>query len=110
MNEGKEMTNKLKNDMKLNSFAAALCQLDIQATQQEMMQREINNIKCKLEQASKTLAQKDLLIDSLELDLEHMIDQMVRLQHTRQQCEPTQQWMSRSVPGLNVESNHHSVA
>lgn len=74
------------------------------------MQTELNNIKYKLEQASRTLAQKEQLIDSLEVDLEHMIDQLVKIQHTRQQCGNTQQWIVRAVPGLSQEANNHIVA
>lgn len=63
-----------------------ISQLNTQSDQQQLMQRELQNMRYQLEQASKTLAQKDQLIDSLEVDLEHMIDQMVRIQHDRNAC------------------------
>jgi SMC interacting uncharacterized protein involved in chromosome segregation len=96
------MANQLNKALRNTSFATVVSQLHNQNADQEKMQNEINNIKYKLEQASKVLAQKDLLIDSLEMDLEHMIDQLVKMQHTRK-CSPQQQWMSRGVPGLNTE-------
>lgn len=63
-----------------------ISQLNTQSDQQQLMQRELQNMRYQLEQASKTLAQKDQLIDSLEIDLEHMIDQMVKIQHGRYAC------------------------
>lgn len=76
-----------------------MSQLNIQSEQQQIMQRELQNVRHKLDQASKTLAQKDQLIGSLELDLEHMIDQMVKIQHTRAPIAE-RQWMARSAPGV----------
>jgi chromosome segregation ATPase len=104
------VANKFNIATQKSSFATVLAQLHTQTAQQEKMQIEMNNIKYKLEQASKTLAQKDLLIDSLEMDLEHMIDQLVKMQHGRKQCDSKQQWMSRGLPGLNTEVNNHVVA
>lgn len=68
-------------------FAAMLLQLNNQNMQQAVMQQELQTIKFKLEQASKTLAQKDQIIGSLEQDLEHMIDQLTKLQHNRAHIE-----------------------
>ncbi len=79
-----------------------------QDAQQAIMQKELLNIKFKLEQASKTLAQKELIIDSLELDLEHMIDQLVKFQQSRNPAPSSQQWMTRTVPGLQHELNAHA--
>lgn len=79
-----------------------------QDAQQAIMQKELQNIKFKLEQASKTLAQKELIIDSLESDLEHMIDQLVRFQQSRNPTTSSQQWISRTVPGLHHEMNAHA--
>lgn len=62
-----------------HNVAAMLMQLNLQSAQQAMLQEELNMIKHQLEQASKILAQKDQIIGSLELDLEHMIDQLVKI-------------------------------
>jgi len=67
-------------------LSSMISQLNTQSDQQQLMQRELQSMRYQLEQASKTLAQKDQLIDSLEIDLEHMIDQMVKIQHGRYVC------------------------
>jgi molecular chaperone GrpE (heat shock protein) len=97
------VTNKINTVTQNNVFASMMLQLHSQSAQQAQMQKELQNIKYKLEQTSKTLAQKDLLIDSLELDLEHMIDQLVRIQHTSPQANSKKQWITRPVPGLQQE-------
>lgn len=71
-------------------------------TAQDLMQKELQEIKTKLAQASKTLAQKDLLIVSLETDLEHMIDQLMKIQHNRP-VNQNKKWITRAVPGVNKE-------
>lgn len=87
-----------------NTFSSVLSQLQAQSAQQAAMQQELDMIKHKLELASKTLAQKDQIIGSLELDLEHMIDQLVKIKHNHNQAGTRQQWMSRPTPGLNSEN------
>lgn len=99
----KTVANKIDKAVKNNFFASMLMQLHSQSAQQEQMQRELQDIRTKLAQASKTLAQKDLLIDSLELDLEHMIDQLVKIQHNQSASRESKQWMARPVPGLTQE-------
>lgn len=71
------MANKAFSDQD-SLFASMIFQLNNQFAQTAMMQKELQNIKFQLEQASKTLAQKDQIIGSLEQDLEHMIDQLVK--------------------------------
>lgn len=101
------MANKLNKVANAHSFSVVRSQMH-NPIDHEKMQSEINNIKYKLEQASKDLAQKDLLIDSLEMDLEHMIDQLVKMQHSRKQCSEQQQWIARGVPGLHTEVSNHA--
>lgn len=93
-----------KSTKQHNMFVTMMSQLNSQTQQQEMMRRELQYVRNKLEQASKTLAQKDQLIDSLELDLEHMIDQIGKLQHSRP-ATTEHQWIARSAPGLASEHN-----
>lgn len=83
-----------------NTVAAMLMQLNLQTAQQAMLQQELEMIKYKLDQASKSLAQKDQIIGSLELDLEHMIDQLVKIKSH----QTDQQWIDRPVPGICVEA------
>jgi hypothetical protein len=83
-------------------LATMMSQLNTQTEQQKIMQRELQNVRLKLEQASRTLAQKDQLIGSLELDLEHMIDQMVKIQHNRTTAAE-QQWIARPAPGVAAD-------
>lgn len=97
------MANKIDKAVKNTFFATMLMQLHSQSAQQEQMQKELQDIRTKLAQASKTLAQKDLLIDSLELDLEHMIDQLVKIQHNHTTSGESKQWMARPVPGLTQD-------
>ena len=61
-------------------FESMMLQLHAQSAQQERIQHELQQVKQKLEQASLTLAKKDQLIDMLELDLEHMVDQLSKIQ------------------------------
>ena len=79
-----------------------MMQLSSQSAQQAMMQIELQNVKQQLDQASRTLAQKDQLIGSLELDLEHLIDQFTKIQHNK--------WMVSPAPGISSDSNMHAVA
>ncbi|HSX19954.1 MAG TPA: hypothetical protein VLG38_02375 [Gammaproteobacteria bacterium] len=64
-----------------NIFAAILLQLNNQFAQQVIMEKELQSVRSKLDQASLKLAQKEQLIGSLEQDLEHMIDQLTKIQH-----------------------------
>lgn len=78
----------------------------------ESMQRELENIKFKLDQASKILAQKDLLIGGLEEDIDHMIRLLSENNRSRGACnadEANKQWILRSVPGLNLEVNNQQA-
>lgn len=86
-----------------------ITQLSSQSAQQAMMQLELQTVKQKLDQASRTLAQKDQLIGSLELDLEHMIDQLMKIQDTKAQIAE-QQWIARGAPGFCSEANMHAPA
>lgn len=71
-----------------------MMQLNLQSAQQAMMQLELQIVKQKLDQASRTLAQKDQLIDSLELDLEHMLGiLMKKKQHDALQLSD-QHWVT----------------
>lgn len=97
------MANNIDTTAKHTVFASMLMQLHSQSAQQELMQKELQEIRTKLAQASRTLAQKDLLIDSLEIDLEHMIDQLVKIQHGTNVKPENKKWMARSVPGLNQD-------
>ena len=96
------MANKLSSVTQNNVFSSMMLQLHSQSAQQQLMQRELQSMKHKLEQTSKTLAQKDLLIGSLETDLEHMIDQLVKLKYRADNANNTQ-WIARAVPGINQE-------
>ncbi len=93
--------------VKDNMFAAMMLQLHAQTAQQTMIQRELQEVKSKLERASRTLAQKDQIIDSLEQDLEHMIDQMGKIQtkHNSQESTTNTQWMTRPLPGFARNNN-----
>lgn len=104
------MANKLSTTTQNNVFASMMLQLHSQTAQQALMQRELQNMKHKLEQTSKTLAQKDLLIGSLETDLEHMIDQLVKLKYSEQKYNTKKQWIARTVPGLSQEINEQIIA
>jgi hypothetical protein len=86
-----------------------MLQLHSQSAQQALMQRELQNMKYKLEQTSKTLAQKDLLIGSLESDLEHMIDQLVKIKYSDRKPNENCKWMSRAVPGINQDLSEQVV-
>lgn len=86
-----------------------MMQLSSQSAQQAMMQLELQTVKQKLDQASRTLAQKDQLIGSLELDLEHLIDQLMKIQHNKALIVE-QQWIIRNASGLNSDSNMHALA
>lgn len=68
-------------------FANMILQLNNQSAQQVIMQQELQAIRQKLDQASKTLAQKDQIIGSLEQDLEHMIDQLSKIQRNQSQAD-----------------------
>ncbi len=100
----REVNKVINKAAQQNNFSSILSQLQAQSAQQAVMQRELDNVKQKLELASKTLAQKDQIIGSLELDLEHMIDQLVKIQHNRTQPGTRQQWMARPAPGLNTDN------
>jgi len=71
------VANKSSPDQE-HLYASMVLELNNQFAQQALMQKELQNIKYQLEQASITLAQKDQIIGSLEQDLEHMIDQLVK--------------------------------
>lgn len=62
-------------------FDFMLLQINTQAAQQEIMRNELQVVKDKLAQADKTLAQKNQIIGSLEQDLEHLLDQLGKMQH-----------------------------
>lgn len=79
------MANKSSSSIKNNVFTSMMLQLHSQSAQQAQMQKELQTVKSKLEQASRTLMQKDLLIGSLEQDLEHMIDQLVKINCNKMQ-------------------------
>lgn len=104
------MANNLSTATNTNVFASMMLQLHTQSVQQESMQKELDTIKYKLEQASKTLMQKDLLIGSLEVDLEHMIDQLVKIQHSSRESNSRKQWLARPLPGLNQEVANRATA
>lgn len=84
------MANKSFND----TYASMTLKLPTQSEQQELLQQELDYVKHKLEQASKTLAQKEQIIGSLELDLEHMIDQLVKFQQNRNHANSQSQWLA----------------
>ncbi len=77
------MDNNISSVTQAQSYASAMSQLNLQSDQQAKMQHELQTVKSKLEQASKKLAQKEQIIGSLELDLEHMIEQLRKIQLTR---------------------------
>lgn len=108
-NNSKENIVANKPTKQQNMFAVMMTQLNTQTLQQELMQRELQSVRHKLEQASKTLAQKDQLIGSLELDLEHMIDQMVKIQQEHNTLME-RQWITRTAPGLAAESNAMAIS
>lgn len=83
-------------------FASMILELNSQSAQHAKMQQELEIVRHQLDQASKTLAHKDQIIGSLENDLEHMIDQLLKIQKSRE--SNSQQWMGRSVPGLNHDA------
>lgn len=95
------MANKLTLQQD-TMLVTMMSQLNIQSEQQKIMQRELQTVRNKLEQASKILAQKDQLIGSLEIDLEHMIDQMVKIKHTRSPMIE-RQWIARTAPGVATD-------
>lgn len=74
------MANKSLNSSD-RVFAAMLLELNTQTAQQARLQQELQSIKFELEQAAKTLAQKDQLIGGLQQDLEHAIDQLSKIKH-----------------------------
>lgn len=104
------MANKTSASSRSNVFASMVSQLHSQSAQQAQMQKELQTIKHKLEQASKTLMQKDQIIGSLELDLEHMIDQLVKFNYNHVQSTQKNNWHSCSLPVLNQEINSHVTA
>jgi len=104
------MANKTSSNTKNNIFASMMTQLHSQSAQQALMQKELQQVKYKLEQASKTLMQKDQLIGSLELDLEHMIDQLVKFNYQNVQQNNKKQWIARSLPGLSKDLNEQVSA
>lgn len=68
-----------------SAFAFMLLQINTQSEQQVMIQNELQAVNDKLAQAGKILAQKTQIIGSLEQDLEHLLDQLGKIQHN---CVP----------------------
>ncbi len=105
-----KVANKLNTAAQNNVFSSMMLQLHSQTAQQALMQKELQNIKYKLEQTSKTLAQKDMIIGSLEDDIDHMISLLSKSQHSMQSRQVNNQWINRSVPGLNHDTNLQATA
>ena len=59
------------------------------------MQKELEFVRHQLAMASKTLAEKDQMIGSLEDDLAHMVELL-----SNRSPKDTNQWMARAVPGI----------
>lgn len=93
------MANKIFNSQD-TKIAAIIVEANNQNTERALLQQELDMIKYKLAEASKTLALKDQIIGSLEQDLEHMIDQLTKINRRQEQ-----QWIDRPVPGLNIEAS-----
>lgn len=70
-------------ETKENILSDMMVQLNTQNAKRAKLEEELQYIRFQLEQASKTLAQKDQIIGSLEQDLEHMIDQLDKIKRTR---------------------------
>jgi len=79
-------------------------QLNVQAKQQAALQKRLRDATKQLIKTKKALAQKERLIDSLEVDLEHVISQFSKMQSCNA-INRSKQWISRPVPGLNVAHN-----
>lgn len=89
-------------------FSSMMLQLNSQAKHQEQLKQQLNHTAKQLENAQKILAQKNRLIDSLEIDLEHVVDQLTKLKTTTKKETPKASgnlWISRPVPGLNSIPN-----
>lgn len=91
------MANKIFN-LQDTKIAATIVELNNQNAQHALLQQELDMIKYKLAEASKTLALKDQIIGSLEQDLEHMIDQLTKINRGKEQ------WLDRPVSGINIEA------
>lgn len=61
------------------------------------MQRELELVRQQLAMASKTLAEKDQVIGSLEDDLAHMVE---LLSNRNPNAKDSAQWLSHSVSGV----------
>lgn len=93
------MANLLNNQDSM--MADIVAQLNHQNAKQLLLQQELDTIKCKLEKASKTLAQKDQIIGSLEQDLEHMIDQLGKIKNNNLK---ERQWLDHPAAPISVEA------
>lgn len=60
------------------------------------MQKELEFVKHQLAMASKTLAEKDQVIGSLEDDLAHMVEVL----NNRDRHQNANLWIARPVPGI----------
>lgn len=89
-----KVANKNHAESNRHLLASMMSQLQAQS-------KELELAKNKLERASRSLEQKNKIIDSLELDLEHMVDQLLKLNAT----ESSSRWINRPVPGLNTENS-----
>ncbi len=82
-----------------NITTATMAQINSQSEKHSKLEEELQYIKFQLEVASKRLAQKDQIIGSLEQDLEHMIDQLNKIQHNNTKAH----WSECAIASINLD-------
>lgn len=88
-------------------LASMAVKLNSQTRERAELQRQLVAVNQQLANVHKTLAQKDHIIGSLEVDLEHMLEQLTRLQSCNNpgsfkpvHANSDSWWINRTVPGL----------
>lgn len=103
-------TSQLAATTQVQLLASMVLQLNSQSRERAELQKQLVTVNQQLAKVHKVLAQKDHIIDSLEIDLEHVVTQLTRLQtmptagslRTSLTRSSAKKWINRTVPGLSA--------
>lgn len=108
-NKSKRYNNMVRQQAEVTQstlLASMAAQLSLQAKQRVQLQEQLQTVNQQLAKVHKTLQQKEHIIDSLELDLEHMVDQLTRLgsKNSKKATDFNKSWINRTVPGFHFSA------
>ena len=102
----KKVTNKILPYIQDPVITSMVQKLNTQVKEQALLEKKLLRANEKLAQVKKVLAEKNQIIDSLEVDLEHVVSQLGRVKPTTHtySSTPHGQWIGKPVPGLTTAS------